>query len=42
MSRNHFNELSPCEALIMKLIWEAWKASWMRASSARAAATSTI
>ena len=23
MSRNHFNELSPCEALIMKLIWEA-------------------
>ena len=21
MSRNHFNELSPCEALIMKLIW---------------------
>lgn len=23
MSRNHFSELSPCEALIMKLIWEA-------------------
>lgn len=25
MGRNHFNELSPCEALIMKLIWEAEK-----------------
>ena len=23
MSRNRFNELSPCETLIMKLIWEA-------------------